>query len=68
MWKLRTGERVYLNAAPSSTGTVTKVSADGFRVTWDLPDRKRNEPRIRRAYPWAMAPRFGSGKGPGEHA
>lgn len=39
-------------------GTVSKVAGGRFRVTWDDPYRRRNEPRQRFWYPESAWARF----------
>lgn len=52
------GDRVYLRVRPAITGTIARVTRDGFSVTFDFRDRKRYEPRSRFRYPWTMGERF----------
>jgi hypothetical protein len=59
---VRAGERVYLRMAPRNAGTVSHVNTDGFKVVYDMPERKPGKPRPRFSYPWAMAPRFVIGR------
>ena len=58
----RAGQRVFLRCAPHHTGTVSHVSAEGFTVIYDTPQRKRHQPRSKFRYRWPMAPRLATGQ------
>lgn len=66
MADLKTGAQVYLRASPGNTGTVTRTSPAGFRITWHDPARKRGAPRLRTSFPWSLAPSFTAGRPPEE--
>ena len=59
---LKINQRVVLQSADADnphTGTVTNVDDRGFDVTWDSPDRKRGQARMRLRYSWNEAHNFG---------
>ena len=59
---LRTGQRVYLRAAPHNTGTVSRTESHAFRVIYDDKLRKPRHPRPVFWYPWSAEERFAPGR------
>lgn len=59
---LKTGQQVYLRAAPHNTGTVSRVQPHAFRVVYDSPGRKRGHPRPAFWYQWPALDRFATGR------
>jgi hypothetical protein len=41
---------VFLTSSPEIRGTITRLSSEEFRVTWDSVDRKPGQKRVRRWY------------------
>lgn len=63
--QLRLSDRVYQRLNPWQTGIVTKLSRDvSFTVTYDQPDRKPGQLRVRYTYPWGMMSLFLVGNPP----
>lgn len=61
--RLRMNDRVYQRQNPWHTGTVTKLEKDvSFTITYDDPDRRPGQLRIRYTYSWGMMSLFMVGK------
>jgi hypothetical protein len=52
--RFRVGDRVYLIYAPETTGTVSKVTPDGFRVTYDWKHARASRRVLGRERHWFL--------------
>jgi hypothetical protein len=58
---LKSQQRVYLLAAPSNAGHVSRIRGDQFTVTYDSPGRPKGHPRVRVTYQERQVSQFGTG-------
>jgi hypothetical protein len=47
---IKLGQRVHLKFSPEAKGTVSRIDAGKFRVTWDSADRRPGQRRVRHWY------------------